>query len=259
LSKLHLLAFILYPLSFILYFLVIFMSLIRLILLVAVLGALTLLLIQNWSTVIALTFLGIKTQPLPISMWMLLATTAGALTSLCITNLLRISVYLGGKQRPTRIKSATAAPRSQTTYRKQPTPPPASPPPPASKKTTTSSDEYDDWNTNTNDDDWNVEENPREEFNPRQQTPEFTESQTYERQQQPQSSSSSGSVYSYNYREPKNTAVGKTESIYDADYRVIIPPYQPPTANEANDNNDDDEDDWSFFDDEDSGDEQPRR
>ncbi len=237
------------------------MNVIRLILLVAILGALTLLITQNWSTVIALRFLGMETQPLPLAMWMLLATTAGALTSLFITSLLRVSTYLVGQQRQTRFKSAAASPRTKTTYKKQPTPPPASPPPPASKAENTSSsssssnDEFDDWNINSQDDDWNFEEKPREEFNSRQQTEESSDSQTYERQQKPQSSSQSGSVYSYNYREPKNTAVGKTESIYDADYRVIIPPYQPPTTNEA----DDEADDWSFFDDEDSEDERPRR
>lgn len=232
------------------------MNVIRLILLVAVLGALTLLITQNWSTVIALRFLGMQTQALPLAMWILLATTAGALTSLFITSLLRVSTYLVGQQRQTRFKSAAASPRTKTTYKKQPTPPPASPSPPASKAENTSGDEFDDWNTNTQDDDWNVEEKPQEEFNSRQQTEEFSDSQTYERQQKPQSSSQSGSVYSYNYREPKNTAVGKTESIYDADYRVIIPPYQPPTTNQADD---EDDDDWSFFDDEDSEDERPRR
>jgi uncharacterized integral membrane protein len=229
------------------------MNVIRLILLVAILGALTLLLTQNWLPVIALRFLGMQTQALPLAMWMLLATTAGALTSLFITSLLRVSNYLVGQKRQTRFKSAAASPRTKTTYKKQPTPPPASQSPPASKAENTSSDEFDDW-TNSQDDDWDVEEKTREEFNSRQQTEEFSGSQTYERQQKPQSSSQSGSVYSYNYREPKNTAVGKTESVYDADYRVIIPPYQPPTTNQATD-----DDDWGFFDDEDSEDEQPRR
>ncbi|OUL36397.1 hypothetical protein BV372_07665 [Nostoc sp. T09] len=228
------------------------MTVIRLILLVAILGGLTLLLTQNWSPVISLVFLGMRTQPLPLAMWMLLATTAGALTSLFITTLFKLSTYFGGQQRQTRSKAA-ASPRTKTTYRPQSTPPPSSPPP-ASKTENTSSDAFDDWNTNTQDDDWNFDEKPQEASQTRQQTQDFADSKTYERQQQPQSSSQSGSVYSYNYREPKNTAVGKTESIYDADYRVIIPPYQPPTTNQA-----DDDDDWGFFDDEDSEDERPRR
>jgi hypothetical protein len=43
------------------------MSVIRLILLVAVMGGLTLLLAQNWSPALPLVFFGIKTQPLPLA------------------------------------------------------------------------------------------------------------------------------------------------------------------------------------------------
>ncbi|MDZ7961929.1 MAG: LapA family protein [Aulosira sp. DedQUE10] len=231
------------------------MNVIRLILLVVILGGLTLLLTQNWSPAISLVFLGMRTQALPLAMWMLFATAAGALTSVFITSLFKISSYFVGQPRQTRFKSATASPRTKTTFRKEPTPP-ASQPPPASKTEKTSSDEFDDWNTNNQNDDWNLDENPREVSNTRQQSQEFSDSKTYERPQQPQSSSQSGSVYSYNYREPKNTAVGKTESIYDADYRVIIPPYQPPTPNQANDG---DDDDWGFFDDEDDFQDEDKR
>jgi hypothetical protein len=231
------------------------MSVIRLILLVVILGGITLLLTQNWSPVISLVFLGMRTQPLPLAMWMLLATTAGALTSLFITSLMTVSTYFVTEQSQTRPKSA-ARPRTKTTYKQKPTPEP----PPVNKTENRSSDTFDDWNTNNQDDDWNFDEKPEEPSAPRQQNSEFSEPKTYERQQEPKSSSQSGSVYSYNYREPKNTAVGKTESVYDADYRVIVPPYQPPTTNQANNNNnDDDDDDWSFFDDEDSEDERPRR
>ncbi|QIR39170.1 LapA family protein [Tolypothrix sp. PCC 7910] len=223
------------------------MNVIRLILLVAILGGLTLLLTQNWSPPISLVFLGMRTQALPLAMWMLFATAAGALTSVFITSLFKISNYFVGQPRQTRFKSTTASPRTKTTFRKETTPPPTSTPPPASNTENTSNDEFDDWNTNNQDDDWNFEQNPREASNTQQQSQDFAESKSYERPQQPQSSSKSGSVYSYNYREPKNTSVGKTESIYDADYRVIIPPYQPPTPNQEND----DDDDWSFFEDED--------
>ncbi|MBD2201436.1 LapA family protein [Calothrix sp. FACHB-1219] len=226
------------------------MSVIRLILLVVILGGLTLLLTQNWSPEIPLVFLGMRTQPLPLAMWMLLATTAGGLTTLFIMSLIKVSTYFVPEQRQTRYKSATR-PRNQTAY-KQPTPEPA----PTNQTEKRASDTFDDWNTNNQDDDWNFDDNPQEKSASRQQTSEFSEPQTYERQQEPKSSSQSGSVYSYNYREPKNTAVGKTESVYDADYRVIVPPYQPPTTNQAND----DEDDWSFFDDdEDFEDDKPRR
>ncbi len=46
----------------------------------------------------------------------------------------------------------------------------------------------------------------------------------YEVEQKPKRESWSGSVYSYGYREGGDTGVGKSESVYDADYRVITPP-----------------------------------
>jgi hypothetical protein len=230
------------------------MAVIRLILLVGVLGGLMLLLAHNWSPVLSLKFLGMQTQPLPLAIWMLFSTAAGAFTSVFITSLFKLSNYFVGQQRQTRFKSTATSPRTQKTPREEPTPPPASPSR-TSKQEYTNSEAFDDWNTDGSNDDWDFEEKPQPAQTPKQQTQKSSDSQTYERQQEPKSSSQSGSVYSYNYREPKNTAVGKTESIYDADYRVIIPPYQPPTNNQA-----DDDDDWGFFnDDEDSQDKPPRR
>jgi uncharacterized integral membrane protein len=55
----------------------------------------------------------------------------------------------------------------------------------------------------------------------------------YEVQQTPKSSYRSGSIYSYSYRDSGDSSVGKTESVYDADYRVIIPPYQPDAGHRA--------------------------
>ncbi len=231
------------------------MAIIRLILLVAVLGGLTLLLAQNWSPVLSLAFLGMRTQPLPLALWILFSTTAGALTYVLITTLFQLSNYLVRQPRQTPFSSTAASPRTKATSREQPTPPPTSPPPPASKTEYQSSDTFDDWTPNSRDDDWNFDEQPQQGTSSRAPNQEFQDSKTYERQQQPKSSSQSGSVYSYNYREPKNTAVGKTESIYDADYRVIIPPYQPPTTNQADKA---DEDDWTFLDDEDFDDQDKR-
>ncbi|XHR84348.1 MAG: LapA family protein [Gloeotrichia echinulata GP01] len=226
------------------------MAIIRLILLVAVLGGLTLLLAQNWFPPLSLTFLGLRTQPLPLAMWILFSTTAGALTSVLMTTLFNLANYFAGLQRQTPFASAAASPHTKATPREQPTGAPSNPPPPTSK-----TDTFDDWTYNSRDDDWNFDEQSQQAPTSKAQSPEFQDSQTYERPQEPKSSSQSGSVYSYNYREPKNTAVGKTESIYDADYRVIIPPYQPPTSNQADQA---DEDDWTFLEDDDFDDENDR-
>ncbi|MEH1966849.1 LapA family protein [Nostoc sp.] len=232
------------------------MAVIRLILLVAVLGGLTLLLVQNWSPALSLVFLGVRTQPLPLAIWILFSTATGAFTSILIATLFNLSNYLVGGQRQTPDRRSATSPRAKATRREEPTSRPASPPPPASKKEEPTSDVFDDWETNgSGDDDWNFDERSEEAPTPNPQAQQPRDSKTYERESEVKSSSQSGSVYSYSYREPKNTAVGKTESVYDADYRVIIPPYQPPTNNQA------DDDDWEFFDDDDDfeDDKRPRR
>ncbi|MCY7386304.1 MAG: LapA family protein [Microcoleus sp. CAN_BIN18] len=45
----------------------------------------------------------------------------------------------------------------------------------------------------------------------------------YEANQEPKSKSWAGSVYSYGYRDPSKSGVGQTESVYDAEYRVLVP------------------------------------
>ncbi|MBE9198240.1 MULTISPECIES: LapA family protein [unclassified Nodularia (in: cyanobacteria)] len=238
------------------------MAVIRLILLVAVLGILSLLLVQNWSPVLALVFLGVRTLPLPLAMWIFFSTAAGALTSLLITTLLKVSNYFGEPQRQRPNKSAGTSPRAKATSREEPQPQTYRPSTAASTKESDTSHEFDDWETNDpRNDDWDFDQQQREAPTPIPQTPPVRDSQSYERQQEPQSRSQSGSVYSYNYREPKNTAVGKTESVYDADYRVIIPPSEPPTTNQVDEQADDDDDDWKFFEDDnfENEDEPPRK
>ncbi|MEH2120334.1 LapA family protein [Nostoc sp.] len=230
------------------------MAVIRLILLVAVLGVLTLLLVQNWSPPLSLVFLGVRTQPLPLAIWILFSTATGAFTSILIATLFKLSNYFMGGQRQTPDRRSATSPRAKATQREEPTSRPVSPPPPASKKEQPTSDVFDDWETNgTKDDDWNFDEKSEKAPTPNPQAQQPRDSKTYERQSEAKSSSQSGSVYSYSYSEPKNTAAGKTESIYDADYRVIIPPYQPPTTNQA------DDDDWEFFDDDDDFEDDDKR
>ncbi|MBR8840961.1 MAG: LapA family protein [Stigonema ocellatum SAG 48.90 = DSM 106950] len=216
------------------------MPVIRLILLVAVLGTLTLLLVQNWSPVLALKFLGMQTQPLPLAMWILFSTAAGGVTSLLITSLFKLSNYFTAPQRQTPLKSpATSPPTANRRRREEPTPP---------------QEADDDWDSNsTKNDDWDFEENKSVDSTSSPQNTQVRDSNTYERPQEPKSTSGSGSVYSYSYQEPKNSGVGKTESVYDADYRVIVPPYQPPTTKDA------DDDDWGFFDDDDSEDKKDKQ
>ncbi|ERT07218.1 hypothetical protein M595_2782 [Lyngbya aestuarii BL J] len=71
---------------------------------------------------------------------------------------------------------------------------------------------------------------------------EYSRRDHYEVEQKPKQQSWSGSVYSYGYREGEDTGVGKSESVYDADYRIITP---PPPATEIQDQ-EEEEEDWEL-------------
>jgi hypothetical protein len=221
------------------------MAVIRLILLVVVLGGLTLLLVQNLSPALPLVFLGMRTQPLPLALWILFSIAAGAVTSLLIATLFKFNNSLSQQVSKASFTSTTTAPRVKQTPREETKPPSKSPRKPVGTTEYPTNNEFDDWETDPNQgDDWDEQESPH-----------IPNPQTNPDQQAPQKGFQSDSVYSYSSQEPKNTGVGKTESVYDADYRVIIPPYQPPTTNQT------DDDDWDFFEDEDfdDDDKRPRR
>ncbi|PMB43812.1 hypothetical protein CEN47_00070 [Fischerella thermalis CCMEE 5319] len=227
------------------------MALFRLILLVATMGGLALLLVQNWSPILPLVFFGMQSQPLPLAIWILFSIAAGAATSLLISGLFQLS-YLAGPQRPkpfaskSRRTSVSGSRSSQEKYADSYTSPP-----PSAAKTSSQSNPDDDWDID-NSESWDFEE--KSDATKAQDT-EIRDSKSYERRQEPTDSFRSGSSYSYSYREPRNSGVGKTESVYDADYRVIIPPYQPPSDdltdedNLSEETNQADEDDWGFLED----------
>jgi hypothetical protein len=83
----------------------------------------------------------------------------------------------------------------------------------------------------------------------------------YEAKQEPKSQSWSGSVYSYGYRDPSKSGVGQTESVYDADYRVIVPPQGVPISDigdgEVAPHNTEDEEDWGLDEDDELEDDRP--
>lgn len=226
------------------------MSVIRLILLLAVLGCLTLLLVQNWSPVLPLVFLGLQSQPLPLSMWILFSVVAGAFTSLFITGCFQLSNYFAqSKPKKRRRAAETSPPRSTQSSKANYTAADTSQP----KTASTTSDNFNEWESDASDDDWDFD--AKTDKTPKYDTQDPVKDRTnYEVNNEPKSSSRSGSVYSYSYREPSNSGVGKTESVYDADYRVLTPPYQQSnTSNTSNTSQDDD--DWGFEDDEDWEDE----
>ncbi|AFZ31414.1 hypothetical protein Glo7428_2919 [Gloeocapsa sp. PCC 7428] len=218
------------------------MPVLRLLLLLVVLGGLTLLLLQNWSPVLPLVFLGGRSQALPLAVWILLSIAAGALSALLIAGLFKTSNYFAQSRVKRRSIGDRTPPRpNQRTVKQEYTTAASAT---YSSAASTPTDPTDDWNSdNSTDEDWNFEENPTP---PGNFPPETTinNSKTYEVSPDSSKTNPSSSVYSYSSSEPRNTSVGKTESVYDADYRVITPPYGSRNTTEE------DDEDWGFEDDE---------
>lgn len=211
--------------------------------------------LQNLSPVV-LTFLGIKSLAFPLGVWILFAIAFGFLSSLVIGVLFQISNYLSEQQLRSRIRELETEKPSSRWQRRETT---------TATETTSNSEyesEYDD-RQQTKAPDLNFESD--RDYSPNTNT-------NYERSQEPTTTYRSGSVYSYGYRDPKNSGVGRTESIYDAEYRVITPPYkgvepteEPEPAwdssqnmNSKDGNEIDDEDDWGFDDEDDFDDDRNR-
>lgn len=256
------------------------MPVMRIVLLVLVVGGLTLFALSNSSSVLPLVFLGSRTVALPLATWIGIAIAAGAGTSF----FLQLLSYLSRGYSPRRVEAAdefddnevpprsrsferepeeTPKPEPETRY--TPPPPPATPPPPRRDSDTL------DWEERVSKD-WDFEEEPTPPKASRSDV-DFDDSSNpqaartnYEVRQEPKTSSQSGSVYSYTYREHGESGVGKADAVYDANYRLITPPYQPTYQQpvESDVESDEDDEDWGFEDDddfdfEDEDDKRPRR
>lgn len=176
------------------------MSFLRLLFLGVILIGLAGLILQNFTPAVSLVFLGMRSQPLGLGLWIVAAIASGMLVGGILLLLLRFFSYLrqgelrsqlrelesGSAPRDSRPAPGTGAPSAYS--RPNPTPPSTSEPasPPAE--------------------------------------PAPSASRIYEVEQQPTSGYQSGSTYSYSYRNQGQTGVGRRESVVDADYRVIRPP-----------------------------------
>lgn len=132
----------------------------------------------------------------------------------------------------------------------EPETPPLSQPTPKPSEKTSESESWSQRNINplnspNTDEDWDNSPSQNAPNTPTSTPPE-TADRTYEAQQQPQKQSWSGSVYSFHYKDGQNSGAGRTESVYDADYRLINPP-SPPTKIQS------DEEDWGFDDEDEIG------
>jgi uncharacterized integral membrane protein len=84
-------------------------------------------------------------------------------------------------------------------------------------------EEWEDWDGYEESDDRHLNERLSDVSDKDEDYPKRTD---FEAKQEPKSSYRSGSIYSYSYREPRDSGVGKAEGVYDAEYRVIIPPHR---------------------------------
>ncbi|MCP2730939.1 hypothetical protein [Limnofasciculus baicalensis] len=205
----------------------------RIILIFMVGGVFALFILSNLSSpVIALVFLGIEMPRLPLTVWIGGAIASGAVTSFVLQFL---SYLQSGNQREWQFNRVSARSRGVRSEGFSSETPKASYSPPNQPNRTPNS--ASDWEESS-DRDWNFDREAEGE----------SQRSNYEANQQPASTSKSGSVYSYTYREKGKSEVGKTDGVYDANYRVIVPPYQKSPDSPQDDN---DDEDWGFKDEED--------
>lgn len=204
-------------------------------------GGLTLFVIQNSSVSLQLVFLGMPTLALPLGVWILLAVVAGAMTNWAIALLFNWSNYLHSRELHRRSRTTQSVVDSSS--RQSTGSPAASNAVRDSFFRKDSSSPKTDASTKTNTGDW-------EEVVPRSSDWEDEQISTPERRndggdRELKDGDRAQSFYSYGSQNKSNSGVGKTEDVYEANYRVITPPYreEPAKINEVGDVADAD-DDW---------------
>ena len=210
-------------------------------------------LLQNQQP-ITLYFLGTDSNTalfslqLPLGIWIVLFTVAGIITSLLIQFLTRSPVSFSPKP-PRNRRSSTPEP-PETPYSR-----------PEPKKSDWETSPPPEWEQSIEEeeDEWDIEEAPTENTIPRQPHKVEDIRSEFEVQKPPKVASQEGTVYSYTYRElsdrpssqpypeppkPKKKPPSSQprKDVYDAQYRVITPPYTP--FQEPNDEDEDYEENW---------------
>lgn len=191
---------------------------------------------------ITLVFLGIKTQALPLSLWILMAIAAGASTIW----ILQFMDYLSRRSLIARIRKLEANYSPPSTDGRENSQTNSA----ARDNSSGWGDEEDLGKASATTEEWENSEPSSFGTSSSQNIPK--DSTNYEVRQEPKSSNQAGSVYSYSYREPQDSGVSKTEAVYDANYRVITPPFRQPSEKENSDDwesRGEDDEDWGFEDD----------
>lgn len=176
--------------------------------------------------------MGLRSIPLPLSLWILGAFLAGVITYLLIYGTFGLSNYLLKKNlQPARPRSRKSHHQDRTEEVWDASQPQVTSDSQSSfnlnknSEVTEADENYDDWQPRpprvNRSWDGTTEEQDLEET---EESVNQSATKNHEAEQQPKTGSWSGSVYSYGYRDSSSSGVGQTESVYDADYRIITPP-----------------------------------
>ncbi len=205
---------------------------IKLLVLLLLLGSAIAFFLDNQQPVSLVFFRRIQLT-LPLAIWMLLFTVAGFLTNFCLQTLNRLA-FAGVDPQVATEKDYSPQFESNEDSREYRT------------ENSWSSSSESDWNRNLEEEeeDWDIEEPPaeptrvREEYEPidnDEQEEDFDEDDRELEMETDRSSSQnySGSLqdrqpspYSYRYEKNSQQKAANRDRVYDADYRVITPPYR---------------------------------
>lgn len=232
----------------------------RIVLLCVVGGGLTVFVLSNLSApVLPLVFLGMQTTALPLTLWIGFAIALGVFTSF-VLQLLSSLPRRGPRSNSVSPESPDEYQESETEFEQEELEaeePQTDSTPPESAYSASGSDweervapdwDFDGTSTASSTDD-------EFEWDEYESEPEQESSEPIERDrpdedvtQEPRRPDPNNSVYSYSYRESKKSqsGIGKTDAVYDANYRVITPPYRQPSPPEDYLDEDEDEEDWGF-------------
>jgi uncharacterized integral membrane protein len=253
------------------------MAIARLFLPLLILVGLALFALQNWSPVLPLVVAGLPTQALPLALWMLTAIAAGAATTVAVSSLLSLSRFTAVR-RSNKQRSATSPAASRPVTESRPWVAAwtkrneARANPPRASNTRIQEDwenrqtreEWDDWEEDSpasdprsssrstgasseprdrSDEDWDNWEGYTEADRV-SGTPRPPVRTDFEVKQAPIAPKQSGSIYSMSY-EKTDAEPQRSNEVYDADYRVIVPPSSPEPAPAL----EQEDEDWGFDDD----------
>lgn len=254
----------------------------RFLLVLAIIAGLAGFTLQNTTPAIALVFLGIQFPALPLSWWVLGAIAAGATTTIVIQLLFGLASFASGQTVRSRLQSnfrrqsSSSESYSSRSEKGKPSSRQEADdsawqdwsgyessassrnPEPVSQRSPVSNSD-DDWERPMSDD-W--DEEPEDAYrSKRASRARLSEDdlKNFETKQTPKQASQTGSVYSYSYREPDGSGVGRSEKVVDAEYRVIVPPYQPPADSPPVSVPEESADDWFEESSDEFEDDPPRR